>query len=196
MTHSPLEGGHTWMMEQAGAKVVAIEANQKAFLKCLVVKNALSLKSEILYGDFRPYLEMATPGSFDLVTALGVLYHMTEPVKLLHDIARITDCFAVWTHYYDHDILASQSLRFDPNPHLQTANGTSVQVYRQNYLSGVTRSGFCGGSAPTSSWLTRRGLLDYIEALGFEITIGHEDPKHPNGPCIMLLARRVPTKND
>jgi hypothetical protein len=34
----PLEGGHTTMMERAGANVVAIEANQRAFLRCLVVK--------------------------------------------------------------------------------------------------------------------------------------------------------------
>src|SRR5262249_23696034 len=34
----PLEGGHTWMLEQLGAaEVVAIEASDRAFLKCLLV---------------------------------------------------------------------------------------------------------------------------------------------------------------
>ncbi len=87
----PLEGGHTCMMERAGASVVAIEANQRAFLKCLIVKDALHLKSEFLYGDFRPYLEAAQPGRFDFILAIGVLYHMLEPLKLLHDIARVTN---------------------------------------------------------------------------------------------------------
>ena len=62
----PLEGGHTFMMERAGATVTAIEANQRAFLKCLIVKDAFHLKSEFLFGDFRPYLSALEPRSFDL----------------------------------------------------------------------------------------------------------------------------------
>src|SRR6185437_1981184 len=65
----PLEGGQSWMMEQAGAQVTAIEANERAFLKCLIVKNALNMKAKFLHGDFRPYLASAEE-SFDLVTAI------------------------------------------------------------------------------------------------------------------------------
>jgi SAM-dependent methyltransferase len=186
----PLEGGQTWMMERGGADVLAIEANQRAFLKCLVVKNALHMRAEFLYGDFRRYLETAQRGSFDLVTAVGVLYHMTEPVKLLYDIARVTDTFAVWTHYYDRDKLGSNDLRFDPKPRIQTVEGRSVRVFQQNYLLSVTHPGFCGGSAPISFWLTKDGLLEYVESLGFEVTIGGEDPDHQSGPSILFLAKR------
>jgi Methyltransferase domain len=185
-----LEGGHTWMLEHAGARVTAIEANQRAFLKCLIAKNALHLETEFLYGDFRPYVAAAEPNSFDLVVAFGVLYHMAEPVKLLHDLGRITDAFALWTHYYDRDVLADRAVRFDFTPQLQSVNGKSVQVYEQRYLSGVKRPGYCGGSAPTSFWLSRQGMLDYIEGLGFEITIGGEQKNDPVGPHILLLARR------
>jgi SAM-dependent methyltransferase len=186
----PLEGGHSWMMEQAGANVVSIEANQRGFLKCLVVKNALNMKCEFLYGDCRPYLAMAPAKSFDLVLAIGVLYHMLEPAKLLHDIARATNCFALWTHYYDRDILGPRAARFDSNPQIQIVEGMSVQVHQQNYFSGVKRPGFCGGTAPISFWLSRSSLLDYIQTLGFGTTIGSEDRDHPNGPCILLIAKR------
>lgn len=186
----PLEGGQTWMMESRGASVLAIEANQRAFLRCLIVKNALNMKSQFLYGDFRPYLENAPSGSFDLVTAIGVLYHMMEPLKLLHDIARVAGSFAVWTHYYDRELLRAHQLHFDPNPHIHTVDGKSAEVYQQNYLSGVTRPGFCGGSAPSSFWMTRAGLLEYVESLGFKVTIGSEELQHRNGPCILFLAQR------
>lgn len=185
-----LEGGHTWMLEHAGAKVTAIEANQRAFLKCLIVKNALQLESQFLYGDFRPYVAAVEPNSFDLVVAFGVLYHMAEPVKLLHDLGRITDAFALWTHYYDREVLADRAVRFDFTPQLQSVNGKSVQVYQQRYLSSVKRPGYCGGSAPISFWLSREGMLDYIQGLGFEITIGGEQKNDPVGPHILLLARR------
>lgn len=186
----PLEGGQTYMMERAGANVLAIEANQRAFLKCLVVKNALKLKAEFLYGDFRPYLQTVEPGSFDFVTAIGVLYHMAEPVKLLHNIARVSNVFGVWTHYYDRDIIGEKKLRFDPKPQIQVVDGKSVDAYRQHYLASVAAPGFCGGSAPTSFWLTKSGLLQFVESLGFEITVGDENLNHPNGPCILFFAKR------
>src|SRR5579864_2505070 len=35
----PLEGGHTYMLDRAGAKsVVAIEGNKRSYLKCLITK--------------------------------------------------------------------------------------------------------------------------------------------------------------
>src|SRR4051812_20493353 len=37
----PLEGGHTYMLHQGGARVLAIEANKRAYLKCLIVKELL-----------------------------------------------------------------------------------------------------------------------------------------------------------
>jgi len=186
----PLEGGHTFMMERAGAKVVAIEANQRAFLKCLIVKDTFHLNSEFLYGDFRPYLQALQPGRFDFVLAIGVLYHMLEPARLLHDIARVTDAFGLWTHYYDPALIGAE-LRFNPKPRLQTVEGNSVEVYEQHYLLSVGVPRFCGGSEPTSCWLTKDGLLRYVKYLGFEVQVGGEDPRHPHGPSILLYAKRV-----
>ena len=50
----PLEGGHTYMLQRAGAaSVVAIEGNRRAYLKCLVVKELLALqRARFLCGDF------------------------------------------------------------------------------------------------------------------------------------------------
>ncbi|MGA2536881.1 MAG: hypothetical protein ABSF53_12755 [Terracidiphilus sp.] len=185
----PLEAGHTTMMERAGAVVTAIEANQRAFLKCLIVKNALHLNAEFLYGDFRPYIEESRPGAFHFVLAAGVLYHMLEPAKLLHDIARMTDSFGIWTHYYDPKIMEATP-RFDRKPRYQTVEGKTVEVYKQNYLFSATARGFCGGSAPTSYWLTRRGLLEYVGSLGFDVCVGDENPSDPRGPSILFFARR------
>ena len=43
----PLEGGHTYMLSRAcAASVTAIESNTIAFLKCLIVQNALKFDAE------------------------------------------------------------------------------------------------------------------------------------------------------
>ena len=39
----PLEGAHTYMLQQLGAKeIISIESNKRAFLKCLIIKNILT----------------------------------------------------------------------------------------------------------------------------------------------------------
>ena len=55
----PLEGGHTYMLEQGGAaSVVAIEANTRAYLKCLITKELLGLKrARFLCGNFVAFLQ-------------------------------------------------------------------------------------------------------------------------------------------
>lgn len=187
----PLEGRQTCQLERAGAHVLAIESNQRSFLKCLIVKNALHLNSDFVYGDFRPYLEAASDNSFDFIAASGVLYHMTEPVKLLHEITRVSDAFGVWTHYYDPTIIVgSKRLHFSPKPQMQVVEEVKVEGYQQSYMWSVAGSSFCGGNTSTSLWLTKDGLLRYVESRGFEVTIGEDDRQHPNGPCILFFAKR------
>ncbi|WP_204348773.1 hypothetical protein, partial [Klebsiella pneumoniae] len=55
----PLEASHTAMLLAAGAKsVLAIEANQLAFLRCLVVKELRHLRdASFQLGDFTRFLE-------------------------------------------------------------------------------------------------------------------------------------------
>ncbi|MEZ5286815.1 MAG: hypothetical protein R2712_18800 [Vicinamibacterales bacterium] len=53
----PLEGGHTYMLDRAGAReIVAIEGNTRAYLKCLVAKEILGIPSgRFVCGDFAAY---------------------------------------------------------------------------------------------------------------------------------------------
>ena len=54
----PLEAGHSYILDRAGAlEVLAIEANRRAFLKCLVVKEMIGLPSvRFVLGDFNEFL--------------------------------------------------------------------------------------------------------------------------------------------
>jgi Protein of unknown function (DUF1698) len=78
----PLEGAHTYRLQQLGAgRILAIESNVEAYLKCLIVKEALGMKrAEFMLGDFTLYLQECTE-RFDLVFCCGVLYHMQDPLS-------------------------------------------------------------------------------------------------------------------
>jgi hypothetical protein len=190
----PLEGGHSYMLERAGAReVIAIEANPRAFLRCLVVKELLGLeRTRFLYGDFLQQLRADT-SRFDLCVASGVLYHLRNPVELLDLLARRTDRLIVWTHYYDEK-------RISRDPNLSRRFTAAIASYygdvrhtlhRFEYADALAAPTYCGGGAGFSYWLERSDLLAAVRRFGLtDVEIGFEDVEHPNGPSLALTARR------
>ncbi|MFM0273739.1 class I SAM-dependent methyltransferase [Paraburkholderia aspalathi] len=191
----PLEGGHTYMMSRGGAeKIVAIESNSKAFLKCLVVQNALKFEADFMFGDFRKSLAKRDQ-KFDLVFASGVLYHMTDPVSLLDDMAHAADSLCIWTHYYDPEIAKNNERmkrHLSKTPTVSEFHGRTINTHRHEYLQFLNDPKFAGGSAPYSQWMTRESLLGVLEDLGMTVVIGIEDYNHDAGPSILLYAARLP----
>jgi hypothetical protein len=195
----PLEGGHTYQLDRLGAaEVVAVEANTRAYLKCLISKEILGIPSaHFLCGDAIRYLEseLARGGpKFDLCLASGVLYHLLNPVAALDVMTRSSDRLLLWTMYYDEEYIRSRedlSVKFPASTPMEYA-GYRHMLYRQEYRQALDFKGFCGGSAATSAWMTRADILGALEHFGFEVVdIGFEEQNHKNnGPCICIAAKR------
>jgi hypothetical protein len=193
----PLEGGHTYMLEKAGAKVTAIEANHHAFLKCLLVKNFFDLKSRFVLGDFSK--SFGEDRRYDLIVGSGVLYHMTDPIALLKNMARATDNLFLWTHYFDPDPQNwNASIRNKIGTKWRTdqtrrihEEGCCLRLVPQMYNESLEWAGFCGGPETFSSWIYRDDLVNFIRHLGLtDIQTSFDEPAHPNGPSFCLLAQR------
>jgi hypothetical protein len=190
----PLEAGHTYLLERAGAaSITAIEANTRAYLKCLIAKEVMGLQhAHFLCGDFMEYLRQEPP-KFDICIASGVLYHMRNPVELLQRLAGITDRLFLWTHYYDGDIINNDARlvsKFSTSVSAELA-GFRHTLYRQNYQVALDWAGFCGGSEEYSYWLSRADVLACLEHFGYsQLEIGFDEPHHPNGPSLAVAARR------
>ena len=197
----PLEGGHTYMLDRMGAgRVVAIEANIRAYLKCLVSKELLEIASaRFLCGDAIRYLEGELAHGrpkFDLCLASGVLYHLINPVAALDLMMRSSDRLLLWTMYYDEDVIQSRAdlaVKFPESTPMEYA-GYRHTLYRQEYQQALDFKGFCGGSAATSAWMTRADILGAIEYFGFEVVdVGFDHKDHPHGPAVCIAARRRST---
>jgi len=190
----PLEGGHTYMLDRIGVKeIVSVEANTRAFLKCLIVKEIFKLKnSRFLLGDFVEYLEQSKD-QYDAIIASGVLYHMSNPLRLLELISKHTDKVMLWTHYYDEAVIRINPALSAKFGKMETSQqrGVVIECAIQSYNEALNWNGFCGGSAPTSVWLTRNTLLEYLKALGFtHLNIANDDINHPNGPAFTVCAAK------
>ncbi len=189
----PLEGGHSAMLAQRGANVLAIEANMRAYQRCLVVKELLGLSNvKFLLGDFLKYLDK-NPPKFDFILASGVLYHMLDPVSVLQRMLRSADKIGIWTHYYDHETIQSREdlkIKFSDTPNIVKIGDKEIQLHDQYYLNALDWKGFCGGMKTSSVWMARHSILDVLEEAGFsyEIEMDHKD--HPNGPAFCVFAEK------
>lgn len=190
----PLEGGHTFMLSQAGAgEITSIESNQRAFVKCLITKEVLGYKANILLGDFIPFLQKTKSDGdqYDFLLASGVLYHMIDPVLTLDLFLSVSNQIGIWTHFYDCDAVSSKwPKKFGATTELVDYKGMSLEICRQEYESALGWGGFCGGSAPYSYWMTKDSITSMLESNGFRVEILNEDLHHQNGPCILLFAEK------
>lgn len=189
----PLEGGHSYLLAQAGASVVAVEAATRAYLRCLVAKELLGMdRVQFLLGDLMAYL--AESGEeFDALFASGVLYHMRDPVELLALAAEAAEQLFLWTHYYDEHVIAANpdiAHRFTAHDTAST-RGYQHVLHRFDYAESLETKQFCGGSASYTNWLTRDDLLGALEHTGWKVTeIGMENREHQHGPSLSLVATR------
>jgi hypothetical protein len=187
----PLEAGHTFMMHAMGAKrITAVEANERAFLKCLCVKELFGLdRAAFRFGDLMRYLETAADEQFDLVVASGVLYHMTEPLKLLSLLCARADRIFIWTHYFDAGLLDGKlGARFSELRPIAFEGKTYYGARRFYSVSSLRRKSFSGGSSNQSVWLDRDSILQYMGDQGFECSVQFDDRGHPHGPSFAVSA--------
>ena len=141
--------------------ILCIEANRNSYLKCLIVKELLSINARFLLGDFCLLLR-DNPLCVDVIIASGVLYHMTDPLGLIEGMARASDTICIWTHYFDADIIRPRpelSKKFAQQTVRVNFHGHKIAMCEQSYLESVEWGGFCGGAQSKSYWLTKEGLF-------------------------------------
>lgn len=182
----PLEGGHTYRLEQLGARVTAVEANCEAYLKCLLVKELLNLKnSRFLLGDFSLFLEESSK-DFDLIFASGVLYHVPDPLRLIELIAKRTARCFVWSHYFDPGLYPGPKRTPRTVKH-RMGNFT----YHELEYPDMNYGKFWGGNKPVASWLSKDDMLNAFRVFGFNsIEVVQEHTDHPHGACMSFTAQR------
>lgn len=188
----PLEGGHSYMLERAGAQAIdAIEANSRAYLRCLVVKELFGLQRvHFALGDFVEYLKRTTL-QYDVCIASGVLYHMSKPLELIRLIASHTSHVYCWTHYYDADLLRARASTAHRVVDGVPANeaGFTCNVYPYVYGNVRATPGFCGPARPTAAWMGRADIERAFRHFGFRsFETAFEQPDHVHGPAFCFVA--------
>jgi hypothetical protein len=191
----PLEAYNSYQLEQLGAQVLAIEGNVSNFLKCLIVKNALSMSTTFLLGDFVQFMESSSE-RFDICWASGVLYHAKDPIALLKGACRVAPTVFLWTHYFDEEIVSRspEQLRFfrsNLNKRVKAGDREIILHYR-SYVQKKGRL-FTGGPDEYSYWMSKDDIISILADEGLvHVVMGGDDPQLSRGPACFLMASRLP----
>ncbi len=184
------EGAHSVTFARKGARsCIGIEANAQHFMRSLVVKNHLEANNlKFLLGDFNAYMQQSSL-SFDLVSACGVLYHMTNPAELIALAAKRSRRLFLWTVLYDAELLVpGLESKIGPEEQLEY-EGFSYVGRRHDYQMKLAHKlheegKFSGGSQEYSVWLEYDELARILEHYGYEIkskSLNPEGSTQPSG---------------
>jgi hypothetical protein len=194
----PFEAYDSRLFEQLGAEsVVAVEGNNINFLKCLVLKDALGLKTRFVHGGFLKYLQN-TNEAFDIVWASGVLYHSEDPLESLAQIGTKTEKIFLWTHYYADSLLGARHRGqfVQQNSVTQVRFGESYVLHWRTYRLEKIENGvplhYEGGQQNYSFWMEREDIIRMLTALGFQSIQINSDTTLNDMPVLSVFAERLP----
>ncbi len=190
----PLDGGHTSMLDAAGAQVDAIEADRLAFMRCLVTKEIFALtRSTFWLGDFIEAVEN-WEDSYDLIVASGVLHHQKDPLRLIELAAKRTNALYLWTPVVMGETIPPR----DPRRRMlaetvenRNFHGIDVEVYRRTYAHAEESASFASGISDEHVWLHRNDLVEALKIIGFhDVRTAHDEPDDHFGPALSIFARK------
>jgi tRNA (mo5U34)-methyltransferase len=179
------EGHYAATLAMRCKHVYAFDSRMENVLKTLVRTWSLGLDKNVVAdvlniedSKVSEFYQKYGVENFDLIYHRGVLYHLSDPVSHLADIAPICSALYLNTQYAADE----QAQDTFASPH-----GTfHVFHYREK---GVDFAPFAG-MVPMARWLRKDELLGLLERLGFQSISVISDVDERNGKRIALIAKK------
>jgi SAM-dependent methyltransferase len=171
-----LEGGHSLALaSRPGVEhVTAVDGRPDNIDRANFVKDKLGVRTvEFVLADLN-LADLASLGRFDAIFCCGLLYHLSEPWRLVRQMSVVAPALFLWTHYALEEEAA------------QTVEGFRVKLYREGDLAHPF-SGF----QLDSPWLTLGSLINLLTGCGYKsIHLIENDLEMVNGPAVTIAARK------
>jgi SAM-dependent methyltransferase len=178
-----LEGGFSLALAQRGADVLGIDARSLNIEKAMLLKEHFYLPNLwFVQADVKDF-SIERFGRFDVVLALGILYHLDDPVPWLAKVVGATrSVLVVDSHFAPADDHSLQKV----GPHVATPG--PLETVRQNGhdYEGRWTYEFAPGTDPEprlwsshsnyrSFWLTKQSLLQAMTHSGCDLVFEQHD---------------------
>jgi SAM-dependent methyltransferase len=177
-----LEGGFSLALAQRGAEVTGIEARRRNLEKAMLLRDHFGLPNlQFQLGDVKDF-GGGGAAPFDVVLALGILYHLDKPAEWLRQVAAATRRVLVLeTHFAPADdaTLARIDPRLKLSP-LETRDEGGWPVegrWFHEFGKDADREAqlWASYSNFSSFWLTKKSLLQSTCRAGFALVFEQHD---------------------
>ena len=181
-----LEGGFAAALALDGATVLGLEARPANLAKADLLRRWFGLQRLSLHeGDVKE-LTREQYGEFDVVLALGILYHLDHPAAWLRQIgAAVRTMLIVDTHVAP----PTEALRLAMRPDLRDLSPLEMEIVGRDAYVGRWYDEFDEGisdaaraeqlwaswSNHQSFWLTEESLLRALSHAGFDVVVQQHD---------------------
>lgn len=172
------EGNHTVALAQRAAKVSAIDARIENVVKTVVRCAFFGEHPTVFQHDLERGIDPDRLGA-DVVFHVGVLYHLTDPVTHLRDLAAVIRTGILLDTHFARDAQATESYR---------VNGRDVRYHR--YHEGGAADPF-SGTREHAKWLRLDDLLEILQSGGFHETEVVEMREERNGSRVLIIGRKA-----
>jgi 2-polyprenyl-3-methyl-5-hydroxy-6-metoxy-1,4-benzoquinol methylase len=172
-----LEGYFSVECALQGASVVGVDGKTINIRKCEFVRSVLGIPNLTFVKDDAMRLTGQKYGSFDVVLALGLLYHLNDPFKFLANMANLCDGFIlIDTHiaYADQPKSIGNGWRPDLSPLRRLNVGKKTYTGRLYREFAPETNQLSKDLSPTTSlkndlsvWLTEDSLTGLLRDVGF-----------------------------
>lgn len=178
-----LEGGFALALAQRGMNVVGIEARAENLAKARLLKQHFDLPNlEFVQDDVKNFTR-DNFGDFDVVLALGILYHLDQPAAWLRQIAGATRSVLIVDSHYAPDDEASLALideriaQLSALERIEDGAATYEGRWFFEYGEDAEREDqlWASYSNRKSFWLTKDSLLRAVSSAGFDLVFEQHD---------------------
>jgi len=204
-----LEGGFALACAMRGAEVTGVEARKANFEKLLLLQDHFDdLRLDFALADVKDFT-VERFGEFEAVLALGILYHLDNPVQWLRQIGKTSKrLLIVDTHFAPSDDLSFQQI----DPRIGALSEIETVEFAGATYSGRWFKEFEPATDPEpqlwasfsnwrSFWLVKESLVRAIRDAGFDLVFEQHDYSMDSYhrlsvqfPRILIVAAKVEKK--
>jgi SAM-dependent methyltransferase len=178
-----LEGGFALAMAQRGMNVIGIEARQTNLRKALLLKEHFELSNLEFRRDDVKNFTRESYGTFDIVLALGILYHLDEPIKWMRQLAAATNGLLIIDSHFapSHDaglaLLDQRLSQLGPIQEIKDGETTFEGRWYADCSDSADRETqvWASYSNAKSFWLTKDSLCCGLMRAGFNLVFEQHD---------------------
>jgi hypothetical protein len=183
--------------------VTAVEARPTSYLKCLIGKNLLGMdRVRFMLGDFVSHLR-DNEVEYDICFAIGVFYHLSDPVAFIEQLTKRTERLVLRTHYFRDALVTGYGVEDrsglpptgwdfpDPEGEVVMVRGRELRLFKHLFSGGVDghETWGHGGVLDYAYMMTVDGIVSLLDAYGWEIVGELVDyPEQDRAPMVDLCA--------